>query len=133
MYRITDEPPRQPSSPSPGGHDGQRKFSPVPLGIISALIALAAEFFGLFLLAWGMAPTSIGCGAGRAASMTGVQLVIALGVFAAVSAVGAGIMREAQEPQVRRRSYLLTFGAIYLPGSVPLIAIAALFGSCFNF
>jgi hypothetical protein len=44
-----------------------------------------------------------------------------------------GIMREARESQLRRRSYLLTFGAIYLLGSLPLLALAPLFGSCFDF
>jgi hypothetical protein len=91
------------------------------------------EFFGLFLLAWGMAPTSIGCGPGRAASMTGVMLVISLSIFGVIAAVGMGIMREARESQLRRRSYLLTYGVIYLLGSLPLLALAPLFGSCFDF
>ena len=42
-------------------------------------------------------------------------------------------MREAQESQLRRRSYVLTFGAIYVLGSIPLFASAALLGSCFDF
>ena len=133
MYRQADE-SHQPSDrvELPRGQSS-RKFAPVPLGIFSAVIALAAEFFGLFLLAWGMAPTSIGCSAGRAASMTGVQLLIAISIFGAISAVGIGIMRDARESQIRRRSYVLTFAAIYVLGSLPLLATAALFGSCFNF
>lgn len=133
MYRQPED-PHQPSDhvELPQGQ-ASRKFAPVPLGIFSAFIALAAEFFGLFLLAWGMAPTSIGCSAGRAASMTGVQLVIALSIFGVISAVGIGIMRDARESQLRRRSYVLTFGAIYVLGSLPLLAAAALFGSCFDF
>jgi hypothetical protein len=131
MFRQADD------SHEPSDHvelpHAARKFAPVPLGIFSGFIGLAAEFFGLFLLAWGMAPTSIGCGAARAASITGVQFAIALGIFGLISVVGLGIMRDAQESQLRRRSYLLTFGAIYLIGSIPLIATAALFGSCFDF
>ncbi|MBJ7355146.1 MAG: hypothetical protein JHC98_09990 [Thermoleophilaceae bacterium] len=131
MYRQADEP--HDSSEHVELPQGSRKFAPVPLGIFSGLIGLATEFFGLFLLAWGMAPTSIGCGVGRAASMTGAQLVIALGIFGAFAAVGIGIMREAHESQLRRRSYVLTFAAVYVLGSIPLIATAALFGSCFDF
>ena len=133
MYRPSDEPPEQPESALPSSRSSGRRFAPVPLGIFSGVLALVAEFFGLFLLAWGMAPTSIGCGAGRAASMVGVQLLIATGIFAAISAVGIGIMRDAQESQLRRRSYVLTFGAIYILGSIPLFASAALLGSCFDF
>lgn len=131
MYRQAD----RPSEPSDHAElpSGTRKFAPVPLGVFSAFLGLCAQFFGMFLMAWGMAPTSIGCGPGRAASMTGVQLAIAVGIFAAISFVGIGIMRDAQESQVRRRSYLLTFGGIYLLGSIPLFAAAALLGSCFNF
>jgi uncharacterized membrane protein len=133
MFRPSDDLPERPESALPDSHDGSRKFAPVPLGIFSGMLALGAEFFGLFLLAWGMAPTSIGCGAGRAASMTGAMLVISLSIFAIVAAIGIGIMREARESQLRRRSYLLTFGAIYLLGSLPLLALAPLFGSCFDF
>lgn len=131
MFRQADEP--HDSADHVELNEGTRKFAPVPLGIFSAFLGLAAEFFGLFLLAWGMAPTSIGCGPGRAASMTGVQLLIALGIFGAISAVGIGIMRDARESQLRRRSYVLTFAAIYVLGSLPLLAAAALFGSCFDF
>jgi uncharacterized membrane protein len=112
---------------------GRRKFAPVPLGVFSAFLGLGAAFFGMFLLAWGMAPTSIGCSAGRAASMTGIQLAIVVGIFTVIAAVGLGIMREAQESQLRRRSYVLTFGVIYALGSIPLLASAALLGSCFDF
>jgi hypothetical protein len=133
MFRLSDESPESSEASLPEAKAGSRKFAPVPLGLFSAVIGLAAEFFGLFLLAWGMAPTSIGCGAGRAASMTGVQLVIAISIFGAITAVGLGIMRDARESQLRRRSYVLTFGAIYLLGSIPLFAAAALFGSCFDF
>ncbi|MGK2877903.1 MAG: hypothetical protein ACSLFF_04940 [Solirubrobacterales bacterium] len=133
MYRASDEPPEQPESALPDPRLSGRRFAPVPLGIFSGMLALVAEFFGLFLLAWGMSPTSIGCGTGRAASMVGVQLAIALGIFAAVSAVGIGIMREARESQLRRRSYVLTFAAIYVLGSIPLFVSAALLGSCFDF
>ena len=133
MYRLSDQPPEQPESALPDSHAGRRKFAPVPLGIFSALLGLGAAFFGMFLLGWGMAPTSIGCGPGRAASITGVQLGITVGVFGAISAVGLGIMRDARESRGRRRSYLLTFGAIYMLGSLPLLASAALLGSCFDF
>ena len=133
MFRPSDDLPERPDASLPESHEGSRKFAPVPLGIFSGILALAAEFFGLFLLAWGMAPTSIGCGAGRAASMTGVMLVISIGIFAVVAAVGVGIMREARESQLRRRSYLLTLGAVYVLGSLPLLALAPLFGSCFDF
>ncbi|MGH2958846.1 MAG: hypothetical protein ACRDKE_04530 [Solirubrobacterales bacterium] len=133
MYRLSDQPPERPESALPDSRPTGRKFAPVPLGIFSGMLALGAEFFGLFLMAWGMAPTSIGCSPGRAASMIGVQLAIALAIFAAISFVGLGIMRDAQESQVRRRSFLLTFGAIYMLGSIPLFAAAALLGSCFDF
>jgi hypothetical protein len=133
MYRLSDQPPEQPESALPDAQARGRKFAPVPLGLFSAVLGLGAQFFGMFLMAWGMAPTSIGCGPGRAASMTGVLLLIALGIFGAISAVGLGIMRDAREPQVRRRSYLLTFGSVYLLGSIPLFAAAALLGSCFDF
>lgn len=133
MYRLSDKPPERPESPLPDARPAGRKFAPVPLGVFSGFLGLAAQFFGMFLLAWGMAPTSIGCGPGRAASMTAVQLLIALSIFGAISAVGLGIMRDASESQLRRRSYLLTFGAIYLLGSIPLFAAAALLGSCFDF
>jgi hypothetical protein len=133
MYRLSDEQPNQPEAPLPGSHQRRRKFAPVPLGFFSGFLALFAEFFGLFLLAWGMAPTSIGCGAGRAASMTGAMLVISAVIFTVVASVGIGIMREARESQLRRRSYVLTFGAIYVLGSLPLLALAPLFGSCFDF
>ena len=132
MYRLSDEPPDQPEASLPESHQGSRRFAPVPLGIFSGILGLGAEFFGLFLLAWGMAPTSIGCGAGRAASMSGVMLVISLSIFGVIAAVGTGIMREARESQLRRRSYVLTFGAVYLLGSLPLLALAPLFGSCFD-
>src|SRR3954452_9524557 len=109
MYRHADE-PHEPNDrvELPRGQ-GARKFAPVPLGLISSIIALSAEFFGLFLLAWGMAPTSIGCSATRAASMLGVQLAIAVEIFAVVSVVGLGIMRDARESQLRRLSFVLTF------------------------
>jgi hypothetical protein len=133
MFRQADE-PHEPSDhvELPQG-EGTRKFAPVPLGIFSGFLALAAEFFGLFLLAWGMAPTSIGCGAGRAVSMTGAMLVISASIFTVICAIGIGIMREAREPQLRQRSYVLTFAVVYVLGSLPLLALAPLFGSCFNF
>lgn len=133
MYRLSDHPPEQPESALPDARPSRRKFAPVPLGIFSGLLGLSAQFFGMFLMAWGMAPTSIGCGPGRAASMVGVELAIAVGIFAAISFVGIGIMRDARESSVRRRSYVLTFGAIYVLGSIPLFAAAALLGSCFDF
>lgn len=133
MYRLSDQPPERPESALPDARPSGRKFAPVPLGIVSGFLGLGAQFFAMFLMAWGMAPTSIGCGSGRAASMVGVQLAIAAGIFAAISFVGIGIMRDARESNVRRRSYLLTFGAIYVLGSIPLFAAAALLGSCFDF
>jgi hypothetical protein len=133
MYRFSDKPPEQPESALPDARPSGRKFAPVPLGIFSGFLGLSAQFFGMFLMAWGMAPTSIGCGPERAASMVGVQLAIAVGIFAAISFVGLGIMRDARESSARRRSYLLTFGAIYVLGSIPLFAAAALLGSCFDF
>lgn len=132
MYRHANDPfePEQ-EAELPGS--GSRHFAPVPLGFFGAVIALAAEFFGLFLLAWGMAPTSNGCGAGRAAAMTGSMLVIGGAIYLAFVAIGIGIMREAREPGLRRRSFILTFTAIYALGSLPLLALAPLFGSCFDF
>jgi hypothetical protein len=132
MYRQADD-PFEPEQDAELPDAGRRHYAPVPLGLFSGILALGMEFFGLFLLAWGMAPTSIGCGPGRAASMTGVMLVISLSIFGVIAAVGMGIMREARESQLRRRSYLLTYGVIYLLGSLPLLALAPLFGSCFDF
>ncbi len=133
MYRLSDHPPDKPDSVRPDAYPTGRKFAPVPLGIFSAFLGLSAQFFGMFLMAWGMAPTSIGCGPERAVSMTGVQLAIAAVIFGAISFVGLGIMRDAHESSLRRRSYLLTFGIIYVLGSIPLFAAAALLGSCFDF
>ncbi|MBI2690699.1 MAG: hypothetical protein HYX29_01950 [Solirubrobacterales bacterium] len=133
MYRLSDHPPDQPDSARPGARPTGRRFAPVPLGIFSGFLGLSAQFFGMFLMAWGMAPTSIGCGPERAVSMTGIQLAIAAVIFGAISFVGLGIMRDAQESSLRRRSYLLTFGAIYVLGSIPLFVAAALLGSCFDF
>lgn len=133
MYRLSDQPPDQPESALPGARPSGRKFAPVPLGIFSGFLGLAAQFFGMFLMGWGMAPTSVGCGPGRAASMVGVELAIAAAIFGFISFVGLGIMRDAHESNARRRSYLLTFGAIYALGSLPLFTAAALLGSCFDF
>jgi hypothetical protein len=133
MYRLSDQPPERPESALPSARPSGRKFAPVPLGVFSGFLGLGAQFFGMFLMAWGMAPTSIGCGPGRAASMIGVQLAIAVAIFGFISFVGLGIMRDAKESNLRRRSYLLTFGAIYVLGSIPLFAAAALLGSCFDF
>lgn len=132
MYRHSDDsfgPQHESELPS----SDRRSFAPVPLGFFGALIALGAEFFGLFLLAWGMAPTSVGCGAGRAAEVGGAMLAIGASIYFAFIAVGLGIMRDARESAVRRRSFVLTFSAVFLLGSLPLLALAPLFGSCFDF
>lgn len=131
MFRSADETPEQHDSPEAPLHAG-RGFTPVPLGIVGGFMALAAEFFGLFLLAWGMAPTSIGCGAGRAFSMTAAMIPIAGLIFVGFTWAGLGMMREARQSQLRKRSFLVTFGAIYLLGSIPLFVAAGLFGSCFD-
>jgi hypothetical protein len=133
MYRHADEPPQRPEAALPHARPERRKFAPVPLGVASAFIALGFEFLGLWALALAISPTSIGCGAPRAFSMTGGMVVVSLGVFGAMSAVGMGIMRDARESQLRRRSYLITFTAFYVLGSIPLFVAAALFGSCFDF
>lgn len=130
MYRHADE-PFESEAELPGS--GRRHFAPVPLGFFGALIALAAEFFGLFLLAWGMAPTSIGCGATRAGTMAGSMLAIGAAIYFAFIGVGLGIMRDARESGLRRRAFVLTFSAAFLLGSLPLLALAPLFGSCFDF
>lgn len=134
MFRQAENRPEQPDRPEaalPSARTG-RNFTPVPLGIVGGFMALAAEFFGLFLLAWGMAPTSIGCGAGRAFSMTAAMIPIALLIFIGFTWAGLGMMREARQSQLRKRSFLVTFGAIYLIGSIPLFVAAGLFGSCFD-
>lgn len=132
MYRHADE-PFEPQNEAELPGSGRRHFAPVPLGFLGAFIALAAEFFGLFLLAWGMAPTSIGCGAGRAATMGVSQLAIAGAIYLAFVGIGLGIMREARESDHRRRWFVITFTTAFMIGSLPLLAMAPLFGSCFDF
>jgi hypothetical protein len=132
MYRHIEDPfENDHEAELPGS--GRRHFAPVPLGIVGGLIALAAEFFALFLLAWGMAPTSVGCGAGRAFAMSGSMLAIGVGIYVIVAGVGIGIMGDARETESRRRAFLITFTAMYVLGSLPLLALAPLFGSCFDF
>lgn len=133
MFRYADEPFEPEHEAELPGRHSRRRFAPVPLGFFGALIALAAEFFGLFLLAWGMAPTSIGCGAGRAAGMGGAMLLIGGAIYLAFIGAGIGIMREARESGLRTRSFVATFTATFLIGSLPILALAPLFGSCFSF
>jgi hypothetical protein len=133
MFRNADEPPEQPDAALPEARPERRKYAPVPLGVVSAFIALGFEFLGLWAIALAISPTSIGCGAPRAFSMTGAMAAVSLVVFGAMSAIGMGIMRDARESQLRRRSYLVTFTAFYVLGSIPLFVAAALFGSCFDF
>lgn len=136
MYRSSDDLPDREdagdAAPSAEPH-GSRSYSPVPLGVFAGLLALFGAFFGLFLLAWGMAPTSIGCGAERSVSMVAAFTPIALLVYGAVSWAGIGIMRDSRQPQLRLRSFVITSGVIYAVGVVPLYAMAALLGSCFDF
>lgn len=132
MYRHVNEPfDSGQEAELPGS--GRRHFAPVPLGFFGALLGLAAEFFGLFLLAWGVAPTSDGCGAGRAATMGVAQLAIGAAIYLAFVGVGVGIMREARESTYRKRAFVVTFTVTFLIGSLPLLAMAPLFGSCFDF
>lgn len=136
MYRSSEDLPNRDdeNAAAPSGQQhGYRSFAPVPLGVFAGLLALFASFFGLFLLAWGMAPTSIGCGAERAVSMVAAFTPIALLVYGAVSWAGIGIMRDSRQSQLRRRSFVITSGVIYAVGVIPLFAMAALFGSCFDF
>jgi hypothetical protein len=132
MYRHADEPfepEHEAELPQPHG----RRFAPVPLGLFGSLLALGAEFFGLFLIGWGLAPTSIGCGVNRAFGVSGAALALAGGIYVIFVGVGLGIMREARETDLRKRHFLVTFTACYAIGSLPLLAIAALMGSCFDF
>lgn len=128
-----DEPDRDEPSNEAVPFAGDRGPAPVPLAIAGAVIALALQFLGLFLLAWGMAPTSVGCGTGRAAGMVLAQIPVALLPLLLIGSAGRSMLDEAGAPRDRRRSFLMTFGALYALGSVPLFAAAALFGSCFDF
>ncbi|MGH2907165.1 MAG: hypothetical protein ACRDKI_10415 [Solirubrobacterales bacterium] len=114
-------------------HPQGRNFTPVPLGITAGALALVADFFALFLLSWGVAPTSIGCGAARSVTMVIAFAAITATIFAIFAGVGLGLMREARAPQLRRRRFVATAGAIYAVGVIPLFAFAALVGSCFDF
>lgn len=136
MFRPSDDLPDRADENDltpPARPQGRRSFAPVPLGVFAGLLALAGAFFGLFLLAWGMAPTSIGCGAERAISMSAAFTPIALVVYGAVSWAGIGIMRDSRQSMLRVRSFVITSGGIYALGLIPLYAMAALLGSCFDF
>lgn len=136
MYRPSDDRPDRDDedvvAPLEQPH-GYRSFAPVPLGVFAGMLALFAAFFGLFLLGWGMAPTSIGCGTGRSISMVAAFTPIALAVYVAVSWAGIGILRDSRQPQLRVRSFVITSGVIYALGLIPLFTMAALLGSCFDF
>lgn len=131
MYREADSRPEGPEAELPSRPAG-RNFTPVPLGVVGGFMALAAEFFGLFLLAWGMAPTSIGCGVGRAFNMTAAMIPISALIAIAFTWAGLGMMVEARQSQLRKRSFVMIFLVIYAIGSVPLFVAAGLFGSCFD-
>lgn len=135
MFRHADDLPERPDppDPEPSAHRTRRRFTPVPLAIVAAVLALWAEFFGMFLLGWGMAPTSVGCGTGRALSMTGAMVPIALGIYVAFTWAGLGLMGDAGETQRRRRSFLGIFTIAFVVGSAAIFAMAALLGSCFDF
>lgn len=131
MYRHADEPfePEQPLDRQPRRG---RDFSAVPLAILTALIALAAEFFSIFLLGWGMAPTSAGCGVGRAAGVSAAALAISVVIFGLAAAVGAAALGESRSSSARPRTFILSFAAIYAVFSFPMLVFAALLGSCFD-
>ena len=137
MYRHADEHWREPEENQPPevplqGEGRRWKPTPVPLALIAACFAVGTQFFSLFLLAWGVAPTSEGCGTERAITMVGAHLPIAACVGFLVGSVGYVMIAEAGASQLRRRSYLLVFGGLYLLGTIPLLVIAGLFGSCFD-
>lgn len=133
MYRHADENWNdEPEAQLP--HEPFRwKPTPVPLAVLAAFFSLGAEFFGMFLLGWAVAPTSIGCGAGRAATMVAAQIPIALVPAVFVGGVGYTILAEGGASQHRRRSYLMIFGVLTALGSIPLFVAAGLLGSCFDF
>jgi uncharacterized membrane protein YidH (DUF202 family) len=134
MYRESDARPDRPEPESQERIDPQgRRFAPTPLGVFTGLLALMTDFFALFLLSWGVAPTSIGCGTSRSLTMVGATIALSIAIIGVFTAVGLSLMREARAPQLRRRSFLITATAIYVVGSIPLLAFAALVGSCFSF
>jgi uncharacterized membrane protein len=136
MYRESDSLPERSQSPEPEIHAHAphgRHFAPVPVGIFTGLVALFVSFLGMFLLGWGVAPTSIGCGASRSVTMVVAMLAISVVVIGVFSAIGVSLMREARAPQRRVRSYLLTSLSIFTIGTLPLLAFSALLGSCFDF
>jgi MFS family permease len=134
MYRDSDAGPQKPD-PEPELHaiPAGRRFAPTPLGIVTGVLALAADFFAIFLLAWGVSPTSDGCGVSRSVTMLVAAAALSIAIIGVFAAVGLGLMREAREPQRRRRSYLATAAGIYAVGVIPLLAFAGLVGSCFDF
>lgn len=135
MYRSQDPLPERPSDDASldGDDGGARKFAPVPLAVFAGLAAVIADFMAMFFLGWAMAPTSVGCGLGRSFSIVGVLAAVSLGIYAIAIGFGLGVMREAHESQLRRRSYVMITTAIFVLGAIPTFVMAALLGSCFDF
>jgi len=137
MYREPDprpEPTGDGAEHEQRAHEpGRRHFAPAPLGIFTGLVALFANFFAMFLLGWGVAPTSIGCGATRSLEMVVGMLAISVAIIGVFTAIGVGLMREARAPQLRIRAYVMTSLTLFTIGTMPLVAFSALLGSCFDF
>lgn len=136
MYRESDQLPERPDHPEPevqAHAPTGRNFTPVPVGIFTGVVALIANFFSMFLLGWGVAPTSIGCGTSRSLTMVIALVAISVAIIGVFTAIGISLMREARAPQLRIRRYLFTSLTIFTIGTIPLLAFAALLGSCFDF
>jgi hypothetical protein len=135
MYRSHEPLPERPSDDAslPGDEGGARKFSPVPLGVFAGVAAVVINFMAMFFLGWALAPTSVGCGVTRAFTISGAMVAASLVIYSLTVGLGLSIMREAHESQLRRRSFVLITTTIFVLGAIPIFAMAALLGSCFDF
>ncbi len=132
MYRHLDDPFDSSAEHEAHQRPG-RNFRALPLAVFTALIALSLEFFAIFLLGWGMAPTSVGCGPGRAAAISLAALAVSGAIFILAAGVGVAALADSRSAKARPRSFLIALATIYTVFSVPMLAFAALLGSCFNF
>lgn len=132
MYRHIDD-PFEPGAEHDADQRRGHNFGALPLAIFTALIALSLEFFAIFLLGWGMAPTSIGCGPGRAAAISLAGLGVSGAIFILGASVGVAALAESRSRSARPRTFMIALATIYAVGSIPMLVLAALLGSCFDF
>ncbi|MFT4049408.1 MAG: hypothetical protein QM648_06155 [Solirubrobacterales bacterium] len=133
MYRHADEPfepedNNEREVPASGGRD----FRALPLALAAAAVALAAESFAFFLLGWGMAPTSAGCGVGRVATISFAAVAISAAIYGLAAAAGSAALAESRAEVTRLKTFIIASAAIYIVFSIPMLAFTALLGSCFD-